>query len=189
LRFFNGHPKIISCFGSPRHAPGTVTKNFRYMCCVRFDRRRGATNEHSRQRSVTDLPAGRQGSNKATGQVWRSPAGCRLFRRCRRCSLLTDPGRVCSSLAPWQRRKILATHVSQILCQSTSDRLRQGCPDNPQPGMAAPPRAPNPRQDTTAHRARIMWASRWQRQRELSQLRMDGSVDLRMGWGRPRVLS
>ena len=33
---------------------GTVTKNFRYMRCVRFDRWRGATKEHSRQRSVTE---------------------------------------------------------------------------------------------------------------------------------------
>jgi len=32
----------------------TVTKNFRYMRCVRFDRWRGATKEHSRQRSVTE---------------------------------------------------------------------------------------------------------------------------------------
>ncbi len=31
-----------------------MTKNFRYMRCVRFDRWRGATKEHSRQRSVTE---------------------------------------------------------------------------------------------------------------------------------------
>src|SRR2546425_12068886 len=53
----------------------------------------------------------------------------------------TDHGHVCSStlrskataqdgsLAPWQRRKILATHASKILCHSTSPRngaLRKG---------------------------------------------------------------
>src|SRR6266516_4394993 len=34
--------------------PCTVTKNFRYMRCARFDQWRGATKEHSRQCSVTE---------------------------------------------------------------------------------------------------------------------------------------
>ena len=50
-------------------------------------------------------------SNEAPGQFQRNPSGGSSFSLRRRCSLLTDPRGVCSSLAPSLGEKSLAANV------------------------------------------------------------------------------
>jgi len=74
-------------------APSVVSRNWLAFRCAQNGLGRGATREHIR----SDLwPR----SNEAPGHFRRNPPGRRSFRLPRRCSLLTDRWRVCSSLAP-----------------------------------------------------------------------------------------
>jgi len=58
----------------------------------------------------------------------RNPEGGRSFRRRRRCSLLTDPWRVCSSLAPCLRQKSLAANVNVFMFLTTKPAAVILCP-------------------------------------------------------------
>jgi len=58
-------------------------------------------------------------SNNATGQTRLNPRGGMSFERRRCCSLLTDPGWICSSLAPSLRSKSSAANVNVILKRTT----------------------------------------------------------------------
>ena len=58
-------------------------------------------------------------SNNAPGQKQRNPPGGSPFCRRLRCSLLSDPYRVCSSLASRLRQKCLAANVSVFVKQTT----------------------------------------------------------------------
>ena len=64
--------------------------------------------------------------NKAPGQIRRNPLGGGSFWRRRRCSLLTDRWRVCSSLAPCLRQKLLAANVPVLMKRTTKLRNSPG---------------------------------------------------------------
>src|SRR5438876_6718688 len=68
-RFINTTTFVASLFGSGEARRGSIPRS-------------GA---------VTDLPAGRQGSNEARTEKRRNPPGGGSFWPGRRCSLLTDP--------------------------------------------------------------------------------------------------
>src|SRR6266496_5116246 len=51
-------------------------------------------------------------SNEAPGQIRRNPSGGSSLRPRQRCSLLTDPRGICTSLAPCLGRKLLAANLS-----------------------------------------------------------------------------
>src|SRR6058998_4095034 len=60
-------------------------------------------------------------SNEAPGQFQRNPEGGMSFGRRRRCSLLTDPLGICSSLAPSLPPKSIAANVELFRRHHTSE--------------------------------------------------------------------
>src|SRR5437667_3684409 len=81
---------VIACCGSKLLELLTPFHKYDHVYCVAFRFWQGTTREHPRSGALTDLPAGRQGSNEAKTEKRRNPPGGSSFWPGHRCSLLTD---------------------------------------------------------------------------------------------------